>query len=84
MDEKNLLLDEVCVRHKAGHWFHTMSCTMADRLGMPVNDYIRMLVLEDYKRTVDNEGLLVGSSKGKLNGPGVYQYSRTSRLDKRA
>lgn len=55
MDGENLLLDYVTIKHPRGHWFHTMVCYLADKRGMPVNDYLRYLVIREYDKELNNE-----------------------------
>lgn len=52
---QNILLDVISLKHKRGHWFHTMACTLADKWQMPVNDYIRYLVLKEYEKEFGDE-----------------------------
>lgn len=76
MDGSNLLLDEIVLRHKAGHWFFTMAGRLADRAGMPVNDYIRYLVIREFDEVYGNENLANKRVSRQSNNPGIPGQQR--------
>lgn len=71
MDGSNLLLDEIVLRHRAGHWFHTMACKLADQAGMPVNDYIRYLIVREYNKEVGRENSTDKRVSRQSNNSGI-------------